>query len=120
MAVANWDQFKPSQIVFLERGQTCLYGEVIQVVPSRQLCWVRPLALVTATYTATSQSEVIDLRCTSDLIWPASLFQLAIDTQVIPLIAQLTDAENLLEKDIAPAKARLHRFIAQVWSEKGK
>jgi hypothetical protein len=37
---------KVSQIVCLEHQSSNLYGEVIQLIPHRQLCWFRPLCLV--------------------------------------------------------------------------
>ncbi len=39
--------FQSSQIICLEFGSRYLYAEVIQVVTARQLCWTRPLMLVT-------------------------------------------------------------------------
>lgn len=38
-------QFQPRQILCLEHGQSRLYAEVIQVVPDRPVCWLRPLIL---------------------------------------------------------------------------
>jgi len=37
--------FAPYQIVCLEHQQSYLYGEVIQVIESKNLCWMRPLLL---------------------------------------------------------------------------
>ena len=37
---------KVNQIVCLEHHQSGLYGEVIQLIPHRNLCWFRPLCLV--------------------------------------------------------------------------
>ncbi|PSB11192.1 hypothetical protein C7B62_06475 [Pleurocapsa sp. CCALA 161] len=37
---------KMGQIVCLEHQGSNLYGEVIQLIPDRQLCWFRPLCLV--------------------------------------------------------------------------
>ncbi len=37
---------KINQIASLEHEETNLYGEVIQIVPRRKLCWFRPLCLV--------------------------------------------------------------------------
>lgn len=106
-------QFKPHQIVCLEHNHTYLYGEVIQVISARQLCWVRPLFM---TIQEADSSEVsafkrIDLRYTSDLLWPARLFRPALDTEVLPLIAPFE--ESLTEDQ--QAKEHLHVFIRQVW-----
>lgn len=40
---------KVNQIVCLEHQSSHLYGEVIQLIPHRQLCWFRPLCLVIST-----------------------------------------------------------------------
>jgi hypothetical protein len=49
---------KVNQIVCLEHQSSNLYGEVIQLIPHRQLCWFRPLCLVIAADTQSSfQSE---------------------------------------------------------------
>lgn len=37
---------KVSQIVCLEHQNSKLYGEVIQLIPHRKLCWFRPLCLL--------------------------------------------------------------------------
>lgn len=42
---ADW-QFKVNQIVYLEHQSNKLYGEVIQLIPNRRLCWFRPKCLV--------------------------------------------------------------------------
>lgn len=38
-------QFQPQQILCLEHEQSKLYAEVIQVVPDRPVCWLRPMIL---------------------------------------------------------------------------
>lgn len=49
---------KVNQIVCLEHQSSNLYGEVIQLIPHRQLCWFRPLCLVIGAETKSSfQSE---------------------------------------------------------------
>ncbi len=63
--------FQPLQIVCLEHLATCLYAEVIQVVESRQVCWVRPLLLVQY---STEEPLVIDLRSTIDFALVFSFF----------------------------------------------
>ncbi|MEN9566364.1 MAG: hypothetical protein RLZZ69_1560, partial [Cyanobacteriota bacterium] len=45
---------KVSQIVCLEHQNINLYGEVIQLIPHRHLCWFRPLCLVISAETQTS------------------------------------------------------------------
>uniref|UniRef100_A0ACD5GSL7 Uncharacterized protein n=1 Tax=Desertifilum tharense IPPAS B-1220 TaxID=1781255 RepID=A0ACD5GSL7_9CYAN len=62
---------QPCQIVCLENGSDRLYAEVIQVVRSRQVAWVRPLVLVKACPTSTDEAFQVacDLRQGSDLLW---------------------------------------------------
>lgn len=43
---------KVNQVVCLEHQGNNLYGEVIQLIPERQLCWFRPLCLVVSGETA--------------------------------------------------------------------
>jgi hypothetical protein len=103
--------FQPGQIVSLEHSDKNLYAEVIQVVVSRQLCWVRPLFLVTHT----AESPLMtDLRDASDLLWPAQVFRPALDTEVITLWSQILAKEPKAEPDLA-AKQQLHHFIEQAW-----
>ncbi len=103
--------FQPGQIVSLEYGDRNLYAEVIQVVVSRQLCWVRPLLLVTSTQ---ELPIVTDLRDASDLLWPDKLFRPALDTEVITLLSQVLAKEPKSETN-STAKQQLNQFIHQLW-----
>lgn len=107
-------EFKSYQIVRLQHNNTCLYGEVIQVVPKRQLCWVRPLMLAIASFPGEDISQVLDLRMSSDLFWPIDLFEFASDTEVIPLLMQL-EAIDFSSFDENHARACLHNFIKGFW-----
>ncbi|MCP6762769.1 MAG: hypothetical protein NHB32_29320 [Fischerella sp. CENA71] len=103
--------FQPGQIVSLEHDDTKLYAEVIQVVISRHLCWVRPLLLLVKS----SEPPLInDLREASDLLWPLDLFQPALDTEVISILSQVLAKEPKPEID-SPTKQLLHQFIHEVW-----
>lgn len=123
--------FQPRQIVCLEHEGTRLYAEVIQVVESRQVCWVRPLLLVefsnltqlpevTSGRTLTDCNHqsidppLYDLRPTADLLWPLSLFRPALDTEVLPLLVQLLAREPQLDP-LCTAGQQLNQFIHQVW-----
>ncbi len=107
----NLDFLQPGQIVSLKHGERNLYAEVIQFVVSRQLCWVRPLLMVTFI----EESPLItDLRDASDLFWPADLFQPALDTEVITLLSQVLAKQPKTELDSA-AKEQLNHFVHQVW-----
>jgi len=108
--------FQPCQIVFLEHDSSRLYAEVVQFVESRQLCWVRPIALVTASgtedWTEYHRLTLQNLEDGSDLMCPAALFQEALDVEVIPLLARLGSES----KDRNPLSHRyLHQFIQRIW-----
>jgi hypothetical protein len=115
-------EFQPRQIVCLQHQNQCLYGELIQFIAKRQLYWVRPLLLAIAPqdfehlFNWSEVEECFDARDGSDLILPTSLFRLALDTEVIPLLTQLhladTNANNGNSQEIQP---RLHALIRQVW-----
>jgi hypothetical protein len=91
--------FQPGQILQLEHKRTRLYAETIQIVPQRQLCWARPLALLILAKGGNWQLDpqqvehgdlaLYDLRQGADLLLPLSLFQTALDTDVIPVLAWL-------------------------------
>ena len=105
--------FQPRQIVCLEHEDTCLYAEVIQVVVSRQICWVRPL-LLGVFPTGQYEGQIHDLRSSSDLLWPITFFRPALDTEVMPLLTQLLALEPQPEHD-ASGSGQLSQFIHQVW-----
>ena len=103
--------FQPRQILFLEHTGTRLYAEVIQVVVSRRLCWVRPL-LLSGILESLEPLPLTDLRSCADLLWPITLFQPALDTEVIPLLATLSSDQPEL---ISAAQQQLNQFIHQLW-----
>lgn len=125
--IANHN-FQPCQIVFLEHEHTRLYAEVIQVVTARQICWVRPLMLAVFGRDlaellhwqgAPAEPTLHDLRESADLLWPANLFQPALDTEVIPLIGQLQALDATLDCNSSVgarlAHQHLSHFVHQVW-----
>ncbi|WP_414582105.1 hypothetical protein [Scytonema sp. PCC 10023] len=109
-------EFQAGQIVSLEHGDMKLYAEVIQVVVSRQLCWVRPLLLVNFTQ---EPPQLTDLRDTSDLLWSVNLFQPALDTEVISFLSQVL-AKEPKPGQICVAKQQFNHFIHEIWlAQKG-
>ena len=121
VSIGSTNQFLPRQIVCLEHEHTCLYAEVIEVVSSRQVCWVRPLMLAVSTADNQSlslslpeQLTLYDLRQGSDLLWPTSLFRLALDTEVISLLGQLNSPDNPSVNKLDASK-ELRCFIHRVW-----
>ncbi|HEY9609868.1 hypothetical protein [Allocoleopsis sp.] len=115
-------KFQPRQIVCLEHENTRLYTEVIEVVTVRQICWVRPLMLVVSPLGHDSlpafspeQLNLYDLRQGADLLWPVSLFRVALDTEVIPLLVQLDNPDEGAQVNNAEAHQQLSCFIRKVW-----
>jgi hypothetical protein len=133
-------EFQPGQILYLEHQQARLYTEVIQVVAARGICWVRPIALVVDVgdrsvedkdtqhfanlegIAGFEQVNLYDLRQSSDLLCPSSLFTPALDTEVISILATLNTPKIELETDsTSSAKdnylhSQLQNFIWQLWS----
>jgi hypothetical protein len=141
-------QFQPRQILCLEHEQSKLYAEVIQVVPDRPVCWLRPMILEVeispnliphpdlATFSqnyhptdspyqttttqetnqVTTQLKTYDLRLSSDLLLPPSLFRPALDTEVIPLLGQINGTEFNLE-EAQNAHHLLRDFIRKIWQQ---
>ncbi|HEY9659821.1 MAG TPA: hypothetical protein V6C65_15300 [Allocoleopsis sp.] len=122
-------RFQPHQILCLEHDSTALYAEVIQIIPERGLCWVRPLALLhlkpfdRAFQVAPLQAGTLqDLRQTSDLLYPQSLFRAALDTEVVPVLTELNTLKPPAEgssaaslKEDHSARHQLQDFIRGVW-----
>ena len=106
-------EFQPGQIVYLEEANTRLYAEVIQVVVSRQLCWVRPL-LLQVNRDQDSQ-QIIDLREAFDILWSISLFRHALDVEVITLISQIFTEEPKARATPNFCKQQLREFMDRVW-----
>ncbi len=121
LSIGSAYKFQPRQIVCLEHENTHLYAEVIEVVESRQVCWVRPLTLAILiagneppAVASPEQLTLYDLRRGADLLWPASLFRPALDTEVIPLLVQLNDPEAELTNHL-DGHEQLSCFIRKVW-----
>lgn len=108
--------FQPRQIVYLENDNQRLYAEVIQVVESRRMCWVRPLVLVTYSSDVTSEQPpvVTDLRSAADLFWHSILFRPALDTEVVPFLVEPLATEPAAETHSASV-AQLNQFVRRVW-----
>jgi len=116
-SLSSTHTFQPSQIVCLEHGATRLYAEVVQVAEPRQVCWVRPLALVESDSAIAVETlpELHDLRQGSDLLLPIALFRLAIDTEVIPVLAYLyAETSTVISKTGQTNHQHLSQFVRQV------
>jgi len=125
---------KAKQILCLDYEGNYLYGEVIQLIPQRQLCWLRPICLVISTEVdstmfavcngkslqesinsgSSDESVVVDLQSGADLLWPSSLFRPALDTEIINLIPQLKDISHCSSVKKSGQKC-LQKFMHLVW-----
>ena len=108
--------FKVHEIICLENHNSRLYGEVIQLLPHRSLCWFRPMCLVMSEFDSTlEQTQLIDLQSGSDLLWPVTLFRSVLDTEVISFLSQLKDNDRLCANK--SSRQCLNKFVQQVWQE---
>lgn len=109
----------PGQLVYLQNCDDRLYGEVIQVIPDRQIVWIRPLLLLEAALNL----EPNVLHSVADLLWPMQQFQPALDTDVLPLMPALQDKWASVGVELSPhreelARQRLRRFIERAWQNR--
>ncbi|MCU0525320.1 MAG: hypothetical protein MUF72_10900 [Elainella sp. Prado103] len=104
-------------ILCLEHQNSALYGHLIQDIPSRQLYWFRPFALL-CTLSA-DETLLYDLRQGSDLLCPKNLFRAALDIEVLPLLTRLEGSKsqesergNTIDRS---AQQALQAFLHQLW-----
>ncbi|MCC0175747.1 hypothetical protein I4641_01975 [Waterburya agarophytonicola K14] len=110
--------FKVNQIICLEYRSTCLYGEVIQLITSRGICWFRPICMTIQNFEGEATPEnlqLIHLRSVSDLLWPIDMFRPALDTEVISLLADLDKTDKTNQSQISASRC-LNQFVRQVWT----
>jgi hypothetical protein len=117
--------FAPHQIVCLACDQTLLYGEVIQVLEDRQMCWVRPLVLVdeqqstdanVSSFGPGSKQHLQPVIDGPDLLWPLSYFQPALDTDVIPVLTAVRTTKLTEKTSRQTANQRLRQFMEKLWA----
>ena len=114
-------QFSPNQIVCLEQGELRLFGEVVQMVPERFRCWVRPLAMTQVMPESLQLLLLYDLRESSHLVLPAQVFREALDTEVIPIMSALFHSEKEVVVDNSDAaRISLHQLIRMVAVERSE
>lgn len=101
-----------NQIVYLSQDNTCLYGEVIQVVESRARCWVRPLAIVEKQPEPSNPLQTCHQTPQGpDVIWPLSWFTPALDTDWLIILTFLSQSPSY-DRTTANQKLR------QLWQER--
>lgn len=117
---------QPHQILCLDHENTSLYGEAIQIITERHLCWFRPLALLQREPNNPDATGMLyDLRQDADLLYPISFFRMALDVEVLPILMQLnglkvgqnaplsTHVQQPNPQQIAHQK--FQHFVRQVW-----
>jgi hypothetical protein len=110
--------FKVNQIICIEHQDTCVYGEVIEIIKQRQLCWFRPFLLTknNSSDRDIGESEVIDLHSGSDLLLPICLFRASLDTELISLLSKFEGLNNFT-KNSSISRGYLNQFVRQVWQD---
>ncbi|MGF1542097.1 MAG: hypothetical protein ACFCU5_16910 [Pleurocapsa sp.] len=109
--------FQANQIICLEYQDTCVYGEVIQIIEQRQLCWFRPFLLTknnSGDRDDFLKNEIMDLRASSDLLLPVCWFRASLDTEAFCLLSKFGDLDYL-PKDNSNSRRYLNQFVRQVW-----
>lgn len=108
--------FSRHEIVCLKHQNQSLYCEVIDIIKSRSLGWVRPIMLVSFTDDNSDfqpQGEIDDLRFSSDLLWHLNFFAPVLDTEYITFFSQLKEP-YWNEKKSLLAKKKLRYFLEKV------
>jgi hypothetical protein len=103
--------FQPGQILYLENGDTRLYAELIEIIATRELYWVRPLFLVDQISGSLLTSNLDDV---SDLLWRDEFFEAALDTEVITFFTQSSIAQTKSELDVTQ-RQKFTEFIQSFW-----
>ncbi len=112
------------QIVYHSQPQGRFYGEVIQVVPERDRCWIRPLAYVVtgaaSSWVDSPPAEAVqDLRWGPDLICPLGAFYPALDQDWLAIAPLLSPVEpwqgsDYGKGDRAIVQARLREIFREI------
>jgi hypothetical protein len=108
--------FQPQQIVCIEHQEKCLFAETIQIMPERQRCWAKCLALGAWQAEERHWQLLYDLRDSPQLILPIALFRAALDTEIMPLLTELWQMEaaaKSIDPDLA-ARQALQQFIRSI------
>jgi hypothetical protein len=107
--------FRSQEIVYIQDDEWRLFAEVIQTIPDRNRCWVKPLAL--ANYTDFQFRLLHDCQDCAQLILPLYLFHTAIDTDVIPVMMELFQLEKIGDRSphtTSISRQALHHFIGHL------
>ena len=107
--------FRPQEIVYIQADEFRLFAQVIQTIPTRNRCWVKPLAIA---HCSDFQFKLLhDLQDCAQLILPLYLFHAAMDTEVIPVMMELFQLEKIADRSLnttSLSRQALHQFIANL------
>lgn len=95
-------------IVFINHKGTSLYGELVQTVESRNLCWLRPL-LLHASDGDSEASSVVNLRNGPDVICSNQIIQPVLDTDWLDLSSKLCEGDEACS--FSQANQHLRQFL---------
>ncbi len=132
--------FVSGQIVALDDSYGIFYGEVIQTVLPRKMCWVRAIAIAIAEDVANtlkvsypdlnlnfktignnleifsdSNIVLINLYRNVDLLFPLDLFRVAFDTEVLPLLEIIRGDSYSYPNDVQSSRRCLNWFLQKIW-----
>ncbi|GEM_PF-1173962 len=115
----NLELFRPQEIVYIPAAEFRLFAEVIQTIPTRNRCWVKPLAIVH--YSDFKFQLLHDCQDCAQLILPLYLFHAAMDLEAIPVMMELFQLEKIADRSLnttSLSRQALHQFIANLASDK--
>ncbi|WP_130199436.1 hypothetical protein [Leptolyngbya iicbica] len=96
------------QIVYVDCGQSRLYGELVQHMAERQTCWLRPISL-RQTSPTTETAEFLDVSNGPDIICADHVIQPVLDTDWLTVLATLSATKG--DCDYRSANQHLRQFV---------
>ena len=101
------------QIVYIEKGETRLYGELVQQIEDRNTCWFRPLSL-RLREPKSGEWHLLNVGNGPDIICAGDQIQPVLDTEWINLQADM--AKDYRECDFSEANQHLRHFLTDLLS----
>lgn len=100
-------------VVLIHKEGACLCSELIQTVQDRNICWVRPLALLLDENHDEAGYLPIDVRNGPDVLCPAPLVQPALDVEWVSILHNLD--KTATPCDFSQANQHLRLFLSDLW-----
>ena len=126
----KFDKIAPAvhEIVHVPSDAIRLYCEVIQVIELRDRLWVRPLCLCQYDFPSIQEGylqlqDAIDLRGSSDLVWPAQLFNEVLDMEWMEISMRLppeAPALGMLAHQNPEQAQRARQALREFWALVGE